>query len=225
MKLKKGALVKRLAIITLLVLGSSYIFYSCAKKSAVKTYNRDIQRAPYDVIIVPGVPFQDSVWQDIMKIRVYWSKYLYDNGHTQNIIYTGGAVYTPYVESIIMREYAIALGIPEEKIFTEIRAEHSTENLYYSYHLAKEHGFEKIALATDPFQGLMLKKFAKKENLDVGFLPMQIDTLKLIEKINPPIDPSSAFVEDFVSIKKREGFFKRWRGTMGKNIDRIPTQE
>ncbi len=192
---------------------------SCFKQLADKSFTKNIAKAPYDAIIVPGYPFQDSVWNDIMKIRVYWSHYLYENGYAHNVIYSGSAVYTPYIESKIMKEYGIALGIPADKIITESLAKHSTENLYYSYQLAKKQGFNKIAVATDPFQNALLVRFAKKNNMDVDFLPIMFDTLGKIEKTDPKIDPSIAYVPDFVSLPDKVGFFKRFKGTLGGNID------
>ncbi|NPA67471.1 MAG: YdcF family protein, partial [Chlorobi bacterium] len=113
--------------------------------------------APYDAIIVPGVPFDGKEWSDIMKMRVYWSYLLYKRGVAEHIIYSGGAVYSPYYESEIMKLYAIKLGIPDSVIFTDTVAEHSTENLWYSFKLAKQKGFKKLALATDPVQNFMTR--------------------------------------------------------------------
>ena len=92
---------------------------------------------PLDAIIVPGVPFSGGNWDSVMKARVTWSCFLYKNGYTRNIIYSGSAVYTPYFEGIIMGLYAEQLGVPKEHIFCETEARHSTENVYYSYLLAK----------------------------------------------------------------------------------------
>lgn len=192
---------------------------SCFKEAVTQETEYNIGHVPYDVIIVPGFPFQDTTWHDIMKNRVYWSKYLYKNNITKNIIYSGSAVYTPFVESKIMQEYAIALGIPEENIYTESKAEHSTENLFYSYQLAKLMGFNKIAVATDPFQNILLKRFAHKRNIKVDFLPINYEKIGQFEKQNLKIDPSQAYVKNFISLPEKESFFKRLQGTFGANID------
>jgi len=42
------------------------------------------------------------------------------------------------------------------------------------------------------------------------------------EMTDPVINAEPAYRKDFVSLKKREGFWKRLRGTLGKNIDREP---
>lgn len=98
-----------------------------------------------------------------MKGRVYWAKYLYDKGITRNILFSGSSVYSPYYEGKIMALYAAALGIPKEHIFTETRAEHSTENAYYGYKRALQLGFTHIALASDPFQSKLLKGFIRRK--------------------------------------------------------------
>lgn len=176
----------------------------------------------YDMIIVPGVPFENGQWSRTMKARVYWSKYLYEKGIARNVMYSGSSVYTPYYEAQIMALYAEAIGIPKEHIYTETKAEHSTENIYYSYRKAKLLGFNKIALASDPFQTKLLRRFTRKKvSPDVRLIPFIADTLRLIEPEmgDPLIDHQQAFNKDFVSITKRENFWKRWRGTRGGNLD------
>lgn len=192
---------------------------SCFRQLAENSFNESISKVPYDAIIVPGYPFHDSTWNEVMKIRVYWSHYLYQRGYTKNVIYSGSAVYSPYVESKIMKAYGEALGIPAENILTESFAKHSTENLYYSYQLAKKRGFTKIAVATDPFQNALLVRFAKKNDMEVDFLPIVFETLSSIEKHDPVIDPSIAYVPNFVPLPDKVGFFKRFKGTLGGNID------
>ena len=65
----------------------------------------------------------------------------------------------------------------------------------------------------------MLKPFAKKKKIPVKFLIVQFDILRAMNKPDVPIDPTKARAEDFVSITEREGFFKRFQGTMGKFIE------
>lgn len=184
-----------------------------------KVYARSMVHAPFDVIIVPGVPFDGNSWSDVMKLRVYYSLHLYNRGIAKNIIYSGSAVYSPYYEGRIMALYGAALGIPTEHIFEEIEAEHSTENLYYSYKIALKHGFKKIALATDPFQTNMIRRFRKKHKLPIALLPLNFDTMSTYDKIEPVLDPSSAYDSSFVSLLNRESLLERLNGTRGKNID------
>jgi uncharacterized SAM-binding protein YcdF (DUF218 family) len=192
---------------------------------SAKTTERYLQKArseSYDLIAVPGVPFTEAGWDSTMKARVYWSKYLYDNGIAKNVMYSGSSVYSPYYEAEIMAMYAIAIGIPKENVYTETKAEHSTENLYYVYLKGKKLGFTHIALATDPFQAKQLKRFARvKINKNVGIIPIVFDTLRAMQPymINPKIDHKQAYNNNFIPLKTRESFWKRLKGTMGKNID------
>lgn len=154
----------------------------------------------------------------VHKMRIHWAKYLFTNGIAKNVIFSGSAVATPYIESRVMAMYAEALGLPKENIFTEEKAEHSTENVYYSYRKAKEMGFTKIALATDPFQSRYMGKFMRKFEIPVALLPTVIDTLKVLNLYEPNIDPKSAIKKDFVQLSDRENLVQRLKGTMGKNI-------
>lgn len=205
----------KIAILPVLV----FFLFSCAitqKKSKKLLVSAEKQQ--FDAVIVPGVPFDGDNWQMTMQIRVHWSKYLFDKGITKNVIYSGGAVYSGFNEAKVMAIYAEALGIPKNQIFVDTLAEHSTENLYYSHRVARSHGFKNIALASDPFQSGTLKSFIKKHKLPINLVPIVFDTLAQLDKYEPKIDPSSAFDSNFVSIKERESFFKRFRGTLGKQI-------
>lgn len=199
------------------------LIQSCtfSKKTCLRMLKDSIKN-PYDIVIVPGVPFADSTWSRTMKGRIYWSKYLYDKGITKNVMYSGSAVYTPYVEGEIMALYGIALGIPAENVFSETMAEHSTENVYYSYKKAGKMGFRRIALATDQFQAKMLKRFTKKiVSPDVGIIPIVTDTLEFLQPLmtDPVIDFQKAFVKDFTPLTERKSFRERFRGTRGLDID------
>ncbi len=174
---------------------------------------------PYQAVIVPGVPLEGEDWSRIMQARVYWSYYLYQEGITKNIIYSGSAVYTPYVESEVMAMYAKKLGIPEENIHTETCAEHSTENLYYSYQLAKRLGYKRVALATDPFQTFMLTSTIKSRlHHEVGIVPIVFPIVEDMDKTTPEIDREKARVDNFTSIEDREKPLKRFMGTLGFQI-------
>ncbi len=209
----------------LMFLGLFLFICSCSftQKKSTRLFAK-AKSETYDIIVVPGVPFENGEWSRTMRGRVLWSKYLFDLGITKNIMYSGSAVYSPYQEAEIMALYAEKLGIPKSNIYTETKAEHSTENIYYSYQKAKKLGFNKIALASDPFQTKMLKRFAHvRLSPEVGLIPFVYDTLSSIEAHtgNPAIDYQSVYVEDFVSLIDRESFWKRLKGTRGRNLDTL----
>jgi uncharacterized SAM-binding protein YcdF (DUF218 family) len=196
---------------------------SCSfSEKTTELYLKKANKESYDMIAVPGVPFTETGWDSTMKARIYWAKYLYDKGIAKNIMFSGASVSSPYYEGEIMAMYAIAIGVPKEHVYSENKAEHSTENLYYVYLKAKKLGFTRIALATDPYQAKQLKRFARvKINKDVGIIPIVFDTLKVLQPdmINPQIEYMKAFNKGFVPLTSRQSFWKRLKGTMGKNID------
>jgi len=194
---------------------------ACSKilfRSAEKAFNKDLVHQPYDVIIVPGFPYDGEKWDRTLKMRINWAKYLYENGYTKNVIFSGSAVATKYIESRVMANYAEAIGIPRKNLFTEEKAEHSTENVYYSYRLAKELGFTKIALATDPYQNSYMRKFIKNFELPIYLLPIVVDTLRILDMPEPKIEVNNTIQANFVRLSDRESFFQRFRGTMGSYI-------
>jgi uncharacterized SAM-binding protein YcdF (DUF218 family) len=211
--------IRNIATKTVVVLLLGGLFTHCTfSHYAKKSYARAAKEKPYDVIIVPGVPYEGKETTSIMKMRLYWAKYLFDSGFTRNIIFSGSSVYSPYVESIAMKIMADSLGIPASRTFSETKAEHSTENVYYSWKMAKEMGFTEIALASDPFQSRMLKSFIRRYCPGLKVVPVVLEEMDIEDKTLPEINSEPAYVDNFVSIKERESFFERFRGTLGKRV-------
>jgi hypothetical protein len=174
---------------------------------------------PFDVAIVPGLPLFHGKWDTLLKARILWSEYLYKKGYVRNILYSGNAVYTPWVESTSMALYAEKLGIDAGHIFLDTIAEHSKENLYYGYLLAEKQGFKKIVVATDPFQCAILYKFAKKNFREkITFLPIIYDSIASRCNFNCDIDTTLTRKSNFIPIAERENYKERLRGTRGKKI-------
>lgn len=219
----------------ILIIGAIVLLSACKFRKPYKQYNEAKSTVgTFDAIIVPGVPFEDGNWKRTMKLRVYWAKYLYDQGMTKNIIFSGGAVYTEYSEAKIMRLYAIEMGIPEEHIFVDTLAEHSTENVYYSYWVGQDNNLDKIALASDPYQTKALRTFVKKLNRkydsDMMVLPAMMDSVLAQPLVDYEIDYETAKeTEHFVNITETQGIFYRLGGTMGLHVDwknrPLPTTE
>lgn len=189
-------------------------------RTNVNTYETNIQSAPYQAIIVPGVLYDGVKWSDIMRSRVLWATHLYKTGKAKHIIFSGSDVYTPYIESEVMAAYAEKLGVPKSAISVETRAEHSTENVYYSYKLAIEAGFDTVAVVTDPFQSYFLRFFAKEHHIKIKFLPFQfgMDSIFDVDLSGLKIDLPEQ--KDFIALPDREDFMDRLKGTLGKHIPR-----
>ena len=199
-------------------------FASCSyytQKRPAKLYNQILQKgSSYDAAIVPGYPFDGRAWDTLVKARVLWAVHLYNKGIVRNLIFSGAAVHTPYVEARVMGKYAEALGVPAQHIFYETRAEHSTENVYYSYLLARQEGFKSLALCTDPVQSILLKRFTNRRfGSPVAHLPFVKSIIDSVNDANPQIDTAGLKVNAFTPLKSRESRWQSIRGTMGSGID------
>ena len=205
-------------VVTAIVLcmSSCLLFQPSASRLSKRALAKHSQ---YDAVIVPGVPFIAPNWDMTMQMRVIWGVHLYKRGYVKKLIMSGAAVYSPYVEAEIMKLYAISLGVPAEDILVESKAQHSTENIWYSYKLAKTKGYEHIALSTDPFQTRMTYRFGKRRLKDLQYLPVLFDTLKTLEKVYPPIKYEAYKIDSFKPITETQSFWYRLRGTMGKHIN------
>jgi hypothetical protein len=84
--------------------------------------------------------------------------------------------------------------------------------------LAKEKGFDKIAVATDPYQAAMLRSFSRRCCPGVKHIPIVFSKLDIDDRSLPKIDTTAAYAKDFVSIMDRENFWQRFRGTMGSRV-------
>ncbi len=187
---------------------SAAIFSSCSilNHHSVATYNKGISNAPFDVVIVPGLPYDSSKINPVFKARLLWAKELYENGIAKHIIFSGSAVHNPYIESAIMKMMADSMGIPTQHTFIEEKALHSNENVFYGVQLANKMGFEKIAVATDPIQSLVIKKYTKENFEHVSILPFSIKTMPVYYKTTlPKVNEENAYVCDFIPLKEREG--------------------
>lgn len=174
---------------------------------------------PVDVVIVPGLPLYKGQWDTLLKARILWSQYLYRKGLAKNILYSGNAVYTKWMEGPSMALFAKQLGVKEEHILIDTIAEHSTENLYYGYLQAKQLGYKTIAVATDPFQCAMLHKFAKKNfNETIYLLPIVYDSIRVSMQTELQIDTTLTCKKNFIPLEERQAYKDRLKGTRGKNI-------
>jgi len=185
-------------------------------------YGTALREAPFDVIIVPGFPYyeeQEKV-NFIHRLRILWAYHLIETGVAENVMFSGGAVHTPYIESEIMSQYASSLGVPDEKIYVEDMAEHSTENLFYGYALARKLGFENIAVATDPFQAQLIKRNTEQDELHVNYIPAKAAwVMRKYKDVDLVLnDACLAYEDDFTPLAERISKKERKLGTAGERF-------
>lgn len=200
--------IKHLRIVVIAVTGVLLSSCSFINQFAINTLERNIKHAPYDVVIVPGIPYDTAQQNPIFKGRLLWAKTLYDHGIANHIIFSGSAVHTPYVEGTVMKMIADSLGVPTERSFVEHKALSSVQNVHYGMKLAEELGFKKVAVATDPLQTIFIKRYTKKNHPGVAMLPFRFDAMGHYQKtLLPAVDHDYAYDPDFVPRDKRNASY------------------
>lgn len=174
------------------------------KKKVVRSYAHHIKKAPYDAIIVPCYPYKTETKDSILvNFRLYWAKELYDKGITKNIIFSGAAVHSPYIEGVVMKTMADSLGIPAEHTFSETEALHTSGNVRLGKKMAKKLGFKKIAAATDPYQFSYMTLLMWFSAPGMPILSFPFDSASKYTTPLPKVDDRSALVQNFVPLNKK----------------------
>lgn len=148
-------------------------------------------KAPFDVIIVPGYPYKAARHPELFNIRMHWAKNLFERGLTKNIIFSGAAVQTTFIEGKLMKQFADSLGIPSQNTFEETEARHSNQNLVKGKRLAKKLGFKKIAVATDPYQFSYMTKLVDIFTPGMSLLTFPTDSMGVYYLPLPEIKPDN----------------------------------
>jgi hypothetical protein len=215
--------IREMDFLRLLVIAGTAVIIagSCTFQGfAIRQSKKALKNGPYDVVIVAGVPYLDTVVNPSQIQRISWAKHLYDIGIAKNIIFSGAAVYTPFYEGIIMKTYADSMGVPSMHTFSETCAEHSVENIWYSLKMARLLGFKKVALAGDPFQTKLLMRFIRIRCPQVAVIPFTYKELRRINQQVPKINPEAARKKvGFVALPARQTKAQRYKGTRGRNIN------
>ena len=195
-------LFKILAIVLVVIILVAKASSVLLRQTMATIYSESMQLAPFDVVIVPGIPYDSANPNIMLKARMFWAKNLFEKVHTRHIIFSGNAVHSPYIDGQCLKITADSLGIPTARTYVELRALHGTENIDLGIAMAKQLGFKNIAIATDPFQTAYLKYYEKKNN--APYLPMPVDSIKAYDKSLPAINTCELKVENFVPLKECE---------------------
>ncbi len=168
------------------------------------TYQNSLTNAPYDVVIIPGSPYDNPEPNQMFTSRMLWALQLYKQGTVKHIIFSGSAVHTPYTEGTIMKAISDSMGIPSSVSSVETQALHTDENIYYGFAMAKKAGYKTIAVATDPFQNFFVSRHLKNEYSSIALLPMPIDTFRKYRDAELlKINAASLKIKNFVPLRER----------------------
>ncbi len=105
-----------------------------------------------DVIVALGAMLRpDGTPTPAMERRTRRAVDLLLEGRADNLIVSGGAVGHPRPEAEAMRDIALALGAPDDKIVLEPQARNTFENAVYSKLIMERQGWKRALVATDAY--------------------------------------------------------------------------
>ena len=102
----------------------------------------------------------------VFKERINHAVNLYKEGNIQKIIFTGGLGESETVaESVVVKNFAMTLGIPATDILTEIESNTTRDNLLQAQKLLITTGLASSLIVSDPLHTKRAMMMAK----DIGF--------------------------------------------------------
>lgn len=105
-----------------------------------------------DAIVVLGAALAaPGVAGPAVRRRVARGVALLAEGRAERLVVSGGLTAHPPAEALVMRDLALGLGAPAERVVLEDEARNTFENAVYAGRLAREHGWRRMIVVTDPF--------------------------------------------------------------------------
>lgn len=83
--------------------------------------------------------------------RTAYGAKLFKNGYAEKIIFSGGTLYHKYTAAELMKEHAIELGIPENKIISETKAESTYTNAIYIKDLLEKNHYNSAIIVSSNY--------------------------------------------------------------------------
>jgi hypothetical protein len=122
---------------------------ACAVARGAARHEPSWPAAPLDAIIVPGCPMEEGGALSRCALgRALWAAVLVARGAARNVIVSGAAVHTPYLEAEGMALVLAALGVDGARIHLEPNALHTDENMFFSLQIARARGFHTLGVAS-----------------------------------------------------------------------------
>ena len=123
--------------------------------------------------LVLGAKTKDNVMSNALRARVDYAIELYHGGQVGALIFTGGFrdkdPARESSEAVLARAYAVAHGVPAQRIWIEQRSTTTLENLREAQAIVNAQGFAQVALVSDRWH--LARAQAMARDLDLPVVP------------------------------------------------------
>ena len=105
-----------------------------------------------DAIVVLGAALAaPGVAGPAVRRRVAKGAALVAEGRADVLVVSGGLTVHPPAEAEVMRDVAVGLGVAPGRVVVEDKARNTFENAVYTGQIARERGWTRMIVVTDPF--------------------------------------------------------------------------
>lgn len=172
-----------------------YVFNSIQ----IYRYSSEYFEENADVAIVLGAGTHDDQLSPVFRERVNHAIYLFENQFVKHIILTGGhGKDQNKADSEIAMDYAIELGIPEDRIHIETTSHYTYENLEESKKIMESNGYSTALIVSDPLHMKRSIKLAESYGINCKPSPTQTS----MYRSNWPIFKSILYESFYYTIGK-----------------------
>jgi uncharacterized SAM-binding protein YcdF (DUF218 family) len=150
------------------VLAAAALAAGCAGKHSLLLPEEALTPAPVIVVLGYGPPV-DAAGRPVDELtrRVAKGVQLYQAGLAPKLIMTGGNTYRDYYESAVMKQVAVASGVPAEAVLEEREAMDTIGNARYSAAIMRAQGWDRCILVSSPYHLKRARKLFEAAGVEV----------------------------------------------------------
>jgi|ERR1700733_1786625 uncharacterized SAM-binding protein YcdF (DUF218 family) len=147
----------------------------------IPNHNTDV--AHFDTLIILGNPAEaNGTPSPEQRERTLEGVRQYKAGVAPRLIFTGGAAHNRFVEADVMRDLAVAQGVPASDITVEEQAQNTIQNIYYSEQIMEAHHWKSAEVISSPSHlpraGLILAHYSFAWRTSAAPWPAEYSTLQ-----------------------------------------------
>ncbi len=211
-KILYHAITRKIALASAcLILGYATFFYSKVPYYIAQPLKIEDRLAAADAVLALGGGVGESglVGQGYQE-RVKTAVSLYQQGFVKKIIFSSGYVYL-MKEAQVMKNLALAMGVPETDIFVEDRSGNTYESIKYFSKFIRREGLKKVIIVSSPYHMKRARLVAEKYfPSDVSFLLKPVESSLFFDSLShhANLQQLKAIFHEYAAIAYYK--FKKW---------------